>query len=151
MLLSGDSGPFAWFVPFLLWVLVIGSLAVLVVFAVAAAERRRFPRGQFASRERAPVPWSINAQNDNSVPSAIHAGTNFRPGRRLTGDMGTAVAEALMTPAQVADLFRVDPKTVTRWAKVEKLTSIRTLGGHRRYRETEVRALLASIPQRRSE
>jgi excisionase family DNA binding protein len=65
--------------------------------------------------------------------------------------MGTAVAEALMTPAQVADLFRVDPKTVTRWAKVEKLTSIRTLGGHRRYRETEVRALLASIPQRRSE
>jgi len=43
-------------------------------------------------------------------------------------------------------MFRVDPKTVTRWAKAGKLTSIRTLGGHRRYRETEVRALLAGIP-----
>ena len=36
-------------------------------------------------------------------------------------------------------------------AKAGKLTSIRTLGGHRRYRETEVRALLAGIPQQRSE
>jgi excisionase family DNA binding protein len=36
----------------------------------------------------------------------------------------------------------VDPKTVTRWAKAGKLTSIRTLGGHRRYRESEVRGLL---------
>ena len=46
-------------------------------------------------------------------------------------------------------MFRVDPKTVTRWAKAGKLTSIRTLGGHRRYRETEVRALLSGIPQQR--
>jgi excisionase family DNA binding protein len=51
-------------------------------------------------------------------------------------------AEALLTPAEVATMFRVDPKTVTRWAKAGKLTSIRTLGGHRRYRESEVRALL---------
>jgi hypothetical protein len=36
----------------------------------------------------------------------------------------------------------VDPKTVTRWAKSGKLTSIRTLGGHRRYKESEVKALL---------
>lgn len=51
-------------------------------------------------------------------------------------------AEALLTPAEVAALFRVDPKTVTRWAKAGKLTSLRTLGGHRRYRESEVRNLL---------
>jgi len=50
--------------------------------------------------------------------------------------------EQLMTPAEVAALFRVDPKTVTRWAKAGKLTSIRTLGGHRRYRAAEVHALL---------
>jgi excisionase family DNA binding protein len=56
-------------------------------------------------------------------------------------------AEPLLTPAEVAVMFRVDPKTVTRWAKAGKLTSIRTLGGHRRYRETEVRGLLAGIPQ----
>ena len=62
----------------------------------------------------------------------------------------THEAEALLTPAEVAALFRVDPKTVTRWAKSGKLTSIRTLGGHRRYREAEVKALLAGIPAPRA-
>ena len=51
--------------------------------------------------------------------------------------------EPLLTPAEVAAMFRVDAKTVTRWAKAGKLTSIRTLGGHRRYRAAEVRALLS--------
>ncbi len=60
--------------------------------------------------------------------------------------------EHLLTPAEVAALFRVDPKTVTRWAKAGKLTSIRTLGGHRRYRSSEVHALLdANTPARRFE
>ncbi len=48
----------------------------------------------------------------------------------------------LLTPAEVATLFRVDPKTVTRWSRAGKLTSIRTLGGHRRYAESEVQALI---------
>jgi len=47
-------------------------------------------------------------------------------------------AEILLTPREVAELFGVDPKTVTRWAKAGKLTSIRTLGGHRRFRKSEV-------------
>jgi len=47
-------------------------------------------------------------------------------------------AEVLMTPKEVAQRFHVNPKTVTRWAKSGKLTAIRTLGGHRRYRESEV-------------
>lgn len=50
--------------------------------------------------------------------------------------------EAMLTRAEVAAMFRVDPVTVTRWAKAGKLTSIKTLGGHRRYREAEIRALL---------
>ena len=48
----------------------------------------------------------------------------------------------LLTPSEVAALFRVDPKTVTRWAQQGKLRSIRTLGGHRRYREAEIQAFL---------
>lgn len=63
----------------------------------------------------------------------------------------TQEAEALLTPAEVATMFRVDPKTVTRWAKAGKLTSIRTLGGHRRYRESEVRELLGGVPGLASE
>jgi excisionase family DNA binding protein len=62
------------------------------------------------------------------------------------GDQGKF--EPLMTPAEVAALFRVDPKTVARWAKVGKLSSIRTLGGHRRFRESEVHALLTGTVQK---
>jgi excisionase family DNA binding protein len=49
----------------------------------------------------------------------------------------------LLTPGEVAALFRVDPKTVTRWALAGRIGSIRTPGGHRRFHEAEVRALLA--------
>ncbi|MEU0521133.1 BldC family transcriptional regulator [Streptosporangium sp. NPDC006007] len=55
----------------------------------------------------------------------------------------------MLTPTEVAIMFRVDPKTVTRWAQAGKLTSIRTLGGHRRYRQAEVLALLADSTQKR--
>ena len=50
--------------------------------------------------------------------------------------------DRLLTPGEVASLFRVDPKTVTRWASAGRINSIRTPGGHRRFRESEVRALL---------
>ena len=50
--------------------------------------------------------------------------------------------EALLTPSEVAALFRVNPKTVTRWARAGKLTAIRTLGGHRRFRVSEIRRCL---------
>ena len=50
--------------------------------------------------------------------------------------------ERLLTPAEVAAMFRVDPKTVTRWARDGRLTAVRTLGGHRRYLESEVLGLL---------
>ena len=53
--------------------------------------------------------------------------------------------EALLKPAQVAALFDVDPKTVSAWADAGKLTVIRTLGGHRRFREAEVLALRNGI------
>jgi len=69
--------------------------------------------------------------------------TSFQPLCGETPEMTRLTdAEVLLTPSEVAALFRVDPKTVTRWAKAGKLTSIRTLGGHRRYRESEVRELL---------
>jgi excisionase family DNA binding protein len=51
--------------------------------------------------------------------------------------------EQLLTPAEVAKMFRVDPKTVTRWAKGGLLESVRTPGGHRRYKEASVRKFLA--------
>ena len=62
----------------------------------------------------------------------------------LNGTESSSGQEILLTPSEVATLFRVDPKTVTRWAKAGKLTAVRTLGGHRRYRSSEVNALLNS-------
>ena len=56
---------------------------------------------------------------------------------------------ALLTPGEVAVMFRVDPKTVTRWAQAGKLSAVRTLGGHRRFHEDEVRQLLEGVPQQR--
>jgi excisionase family DNA binding protein len=50
--------------------------------------------------------------------------------------------DRLLTPGEVASLFRVDPKTVTRWAAAGRINSIRTPGGHRRFRESEIRELL---------
>jgi excisionase family DNA binding protein len=56
--------------------------------------------------------------------------------------------EELLTPSEVAAMFRVNPKTVTRWARSGKISAIRTLGGHRRFRASEVRALLAQNESR---
>lgn len=53
-----------------------------------------------------------------------------------------AVERKLLTPGEVARILRVDPKTVTRWALAGRIDSIRTPGGHRRYREADVEALL---------
>ena len=68
----------------------------------------------------------------------------WQAGRRTCEQCrNTAVPdEDLLTPSEVGALFRVDAKTVTRWAQKGKLTSVRTLGGHRRYHADEVRALL---------
>lgn len=56
-----------------------------------------------------------------------------------------ADGETLLTPAEVGAIFGVKPRAVRMWADARKLTVIRTLGGHRRYRQAEVRALAASL------
>jgi excisionase family DNA binding protein len=57
--------------------------------------------------------------------------------------------EQLLTPSEVAALFRVNPKTVTRWARAGKLTAIRTLGGHRRFRVSEIKRCLEEMSSER--
>jgi excisionase family DNA binding protein len=50
-----------------------------------------------------------------------------------------------LTPAAVAAIFFVDPKTVTRWATAGKLPAIRTPGGHHRFLKSDVMALLDPV------
>ena len=59
-------------------------------------------------------------------------GHGMMPGEESANDR-------LLTPAEVAEMFRVNPKTVTRWARTGRLQAIKTIGGHRRYRLSEVR------------
>jgi excisionase family DNA binding protein len=56
--------------------------------------------------------------------------------------MASQTNDDLLTPGEVGTLFGVTPKTVTRWANSGKLSSIRTLGGHHRYRANEIHKLL---------
>ena len=51
----------------------------------------------------------------------------------------------LLTPSEVAVMFRVNPKTVTRWARAGKISAVRTLGGHRRFRASEIRRILSEV------
>ncbi|MFF1529588.1 BldC family transcriptional regulator [Cellulomonas sp. NPDC058312] len=64
----------------------------------------------------------------------------------LEAQIPTQATSSLLTPGEVAVMFRVDPKTVTRWAQAGKLSAVRTLGGHRRFLESEVMQLLGGVP-----
>ena len=55
----------------------------------------------------------------------------------------------LLTPGEVAVMFRVNPKTVTRWARAGRISAIRTMGGHRRFRASEIQRFIDNdIPER---
>jgi excisionase family DNA binding protein len=58
--------------------------------------------------------------------------------------------EQLMTTSEVAALFGVHRSAVTEWANAGKVSTIRTLGGHRRFPEAEILALLAERDSRQS-
>ena len=46
---------------------------------------------------------------------------------------------------EVARILHVERETVTRWARKGKLPHVRTLGGHFRFPEAEIRELAASL------
>lgn len=52
--------------------------------------------------------------------------------------------DELLTSSEVAKMFRVHPKTVTRWAEDGLIEHTRTPGGHRRYPAGPIRRLLKS-------
>lgn len=56
----------------------------------------------------------------------------------------TEDGRVVLTVNEVAGMFKVDPKTVTRWANEGRLPHFKTLGGHRRFYEDEVKPHLAS-------
>lgn len=68
----------------------------------------------------------------------MRAAESAREGGGVSGVSGVE----LLTPREVAEMFRVDPKTVTRWAAAGRLPCVRTPGGQHRFPRAEVLALL---------
>lgn len=66
---------------------------------------------------------------------------------RAAGVSEPEIPQDLITPREVASLFCVNPKTVTRWAVAGRLTAYRTLGGHRRFSRAEIEQLLRIQPK----
>jgi excisionase family DNA binding protein len=56
-----------------------------------------------------------------------------------------APRDSYLLPGEVAEILAVSPKTVSRWAQAGKLPCCRTLGGHRRFPESEIRELRDSL------
>ena len=71
-----------------------------------------------------------------------HLFADSKPEAPASAAVRRAEVEPLLTPAECAEKFRVDVKTTVRWAQAGKLHTIRTPGGHRRFFENEVNALL---------
>jgi excisionase family DNA binding protein len=78
--------------------------------------------------------------------SGTAAGVRTQKGRTVAAKARTESPSYLRT-AEVADILHVSPKTVSRWAKEGRLPFLRTLGGHRRYPEAEIRQLADQLRQ----
>ena len=89
-----------------------------------------------------------------SADQPVHSGPGTAAGVRCTKGMrrgspthrqGRNPYPSYLHTAEVADLLHVSPKTVSRWAKEGKLPFLKTLGGHRRYPEAEIRDLAEGL------
>ena len=52
--------------------------------------------------------------------------------------------DEFIRPAEAAKMLHVSPQTITRWAKEGRIAYVVTLGGHRRFRASEVARLASS-------
>jgi excisionase family DNA binding protein len=99
--------------------------------SVAAGLRHRCRMSNRSTRGPAPLPGS--AARKGCAVAAQPAGK------------AATTSPSYLRAAEVADILHVSPKTVSRWAKEGKLPFLKTLGGHRRYPEAEIRQLAEGL------
>ena len=98
------------------------------------------------------MPRAVTRLSRSNTP--VHCGPGITSGSAAR--KGCAVAAqpsgkaattypSYLRAAEVADILHVSPKTVSRWAKEGKLPFLKTLGGHRRYPEAEIRELAEGL------
>jgi excisionase family DNA binding protein len=69
------------------------------------------------------------------------------PSARMERMVSQPTEPRYLRTAQVAELLHVSPKTVSRWAQEGRLPYLRTLGGHRRYPDAEIQALVETLSE----
>jgi excisionase family DNA binding protein len=109
-----------------------------------------------STRHRTEEPSALRASPSVSdVPPIITGPGAAAAARRTKGcavaaqpsNKAAATSPSYLRAAEVADILHVSPKTVSRWAKEGKLPFLKTLGGHRRYPEAEIRQLAEGLRQ----
>jgi excisionase family DNA binding protein len=115
------------------------SIIVLFVPAPGTAPRNRLRRGRHRRCRT----------NNRSPPGpAPPPGSAARKGCAVAAHPSPKAATTSPSSrraAEVADILHGSPKTVSRWAKEGKLPFLKTLGGHRRYPEAEIRELAEGL------
>jgi excisionase family DNA binding protein len=88
---------------------------------------------------------SLHLASSNTAHSALPS--DRRVFARPSAGIKAAVPAPIVVscPSEVAVMFRVNPTTVTRWARAGKISAVRTLGGHRRFRASKIRRLLEEV------
>ena len=103
----------------------LGLVSIIVLFAQCCRPNNRSTSG--------PAPLPASAARKGCAVAAPPAGK------------AATTSPSYLHTAEVADLLHVSPKTVSRWAKEGKLPFLKTLGGHRRYPEAEIRDLAEGL------
>jgi excisionase family DNA binding protein len=120
---------------------VLGLVSIIVLFVQHQAWHRR-------NRLRHGLLPSVSDRQPVSTGPASLPGSVARKGCAVAAQPSCKAAPdppSYLYPAEVADILHVSPKTVSRWAKEGKLPFLKTLGGHRRYPEAEIRQLAEGL------
>jgi excisionase family DNA binding protein len=119
----------------------LGLVSIIILFVPApgtalrnrlcAGLHRRCPTNNRSPPGPAPLPGSATRKGCAVAAQPVGKAATTYP--------------SYLRAAEVADLLHVTPKTVSRWAKEGKLPFLKTLGGHRRYPEAEIRELAEGL------
>jgi excisionase family DNA binding protein len=119
---------------------VLGLVSILVLFVQRQARHQGTGCATGLHRRCRP--------NNRSTPApALLPESAARKGCAVAAHSGKAAttSPSYLRAAEAADILHVSPKTVSRWAKEGKLPFLKTLGGHRRYPEAEIRDLAEGL------
>jgi predicted site-specific integrase-resolvase len=93
----------------------------------------------FRVDDKTPARWAAAGQITAATTPGGHKRFRRADIAAIVGEDVLAGKDSLLTPSEVAAIFRVDDKTPARWAVAGRINSIRTPSGHHRFFKSEVK------------